>query len=131
MALDVYFRDDIRNILRSAYIAGEGPAALVAELLQAPELGGVPMTKLLRVYREGYLQALNAVGLAFGLDLSLPAPVNRSPPTPRSRTVALPVDPARGNGRSMVERESGDESMLEEFDMTRFLWVKSQYEKRK
>lgn len=68
MALDVYFKEDILNVLRATYVAGEGPAILVTEMLQDPELQNVPLDKLLGVYRRGFVTALGAVGLAFGLE---------------------------------------------------------------
>ena len=68
MALDVYFKEDVLNVLRATYVAGEGPATLVAEMLQDPELQNVPLDKLLGVYRRGFVTALGAVGLAFGLE---------------------------------------------------------------
>jgi len=121
MALDVYFRDDIRNILRSVYVASEGPTALVAELLQDPELKNVPITKLLAIYRTGYQQALNAVGIAFGLN-DLPEP-----------QIALvqnthPVNSAAELPATNSARE--DDPKLDDLVMTRFLWIKRQHERR-
>lgn len=47
MALDIYFKDDILNVLRAAYVAGEGPATLVADILEDQDLRDVPLDKLL------------------------------------------------------------------------------------
>jgi len=66
MALDVYFREDIVNILRSVSLASEGPAVLLAEIMQDPELKRVALDKLLEIYRRGFATALGAVGLAVG-----------------------------------------------------------------
>ncbi len=70
MALDVYFREDILNVLRATYAAADGPAALLSELVCDPELRHVPLDRLMQVYRQGFCTALGAVGLAFGLDSS-------------------------------------------------------------
>jgi hypothetical protein len=68
MALDVYFQEDILKALRAAHAASEGSAALVAEMLDDPDLGQIPLSKLLGMYRRGYQTALGVIGLAFGLD---------------------------------------------------------------
>ena len=86
MALDVYFRRDIANILRATACASEGAAGLALELLGeaglvggdpigdaarigAEQLGdGIPQERLLQVYRQGVRHALVSVGLAFGLE---------------------------------------------------------------
>ena len=70
MALDVYFRDDILNVLRATYAAADGPAALLGELVRDPELRQLPLDRLVEVYRQGFCTALGAVALAFGLDPS-------------------------------------------------------------
>ena len=69
MALDVYFRDDIKNILRATLVASEGSAALVGDLLQDPDLDQAMARKLMQVYKQGFASALGAVALAFGLDV--------------------------------------------------------------
>jgi hypothetical protein len=66
MALDVYFREDILNVLRATYVAGEGSGA-VLEALEDQDLSAVPVHKLVGIYRSGFATALGAVGLAFGL----------------------------------------------------------------
>jgi hypothetical protein len=70
LALDVYFRDDILNVLRATYAAADGPAALLSELVRDPELRHMPIDRLVEVYRQGFCTALGAVALAFGLDPS-------------------------------------------------------------
>lgn len=74
MAVDVYLKQDILNILRATYAAGDGPASMLAELLEGLDDHQVQL--LLKVYRQGFNAALGAVGLAFGIDgspqLSMP-----------------------------------------------------------
>lgn len=70
MALDVYFREDILNILRATYVASEGTSTLVTQVLNDPDFRNVPIHKLLDIYRRGFVTALGSVGLAFGLDAS-------------------------------------------------------------
>ena len=53
MSLDIYFARDIANVLRSTACAG----------LSAP----APSGGYADAYREGFIAALVAVGLAFGL----------------------------------------------------------------
>jgi hypothetical protein len=112
MALDVYFREDILNVLRATYVASEGPATLAVELLQDGDLRGVPLEKLLQIYRRGFHTALAAVGLAFGL---------------------VPSEPV---GQSLVRTQttaaapSAVEAGLHELDLIGFLWAKAQVEKR-
>jgi hypothetical protein len=70
MTLDVYYKQDILNVLRATYVASEGPASLVLETLADPDLPvehEVLAEKMLHVYRQGFCTALAAVGLAFGL----------------------------------------------------------------
>lgn len=74
MALEVYFRRDIANILRATACASEGSAGLALELLADSELcaeldsAEISREKLLQVYRQGIRHALVSVGLAFGLE---------------------------------------------------------------
>lgn len=68
MALDVYFREDILNILRATYVASEGTSTLLTQLLDDPDFHNVPIHKLMDIYRRGFVTALGSVGLAFGLD---------------------------------------------------------------
>jgi len=91
MALDVYFRRDIANILRATACASEGAAGLALELLGDASLvddatlsgAGVPQERLLQVYRQGVRHALVSVGLAFGLEpvgIAAPPRPGVSPP---------------------------------------------------
>ena len=74
MALDIYFKRDIANVLRSTACASEGSAGLVLELARSSEPEavqhetGIPPERLLQAYREGVAHALVSVGLAFGLE---------------------------------------------------------------
>ena len=68
MALKIYYQEDVLNILRSTFVASEGTAAVVTDMLHDPDLQEVPMEKLLQIYRRGFHTALGAIGLAFGLD---------------------------------------------------------------
>jgi len=70
VARDVYFREDILNVLRSAHVAGDGATSLMGELEGDARISGVSMETLLHVYRCGFNRALVSVGLAFGLDPS-------------------------------------------------------------
>lgn len=93
MAFDVYFKEDILNALRSVYAANEGAAGLACELLQDPDLQGVELTRLMQIYRRGFVTALGAVGLAFGLDaLPVSSPSGRTRLPEPQRQVASPVD---------------------------------------
>jgi hypothetical protein len=79
VGLDVYFRQDVANILRATACASEGAAGLAVELASDSELrakleeAGISAEQLssellLNVYRQGVRNALIAVGLAFGLE---------------------------------------------------------------
>ena len=68
MARDVYFREDILNVLRSAHVAGDGASTLMGELDDDLHLNGLSMDTIQHVYRSGFNRALVSVGLAFGLD---------------------------------------------------------------
>lgn len=66
MARDVFFREDIQNVLKSVSLAGNLD---FGEL----ELGQwsndpVQVQKLVDVYRAGFDRAIDATGLAFGLE---------------------------------------------------------------
>jgi len=130
MALDVFFKEDIRNILKSIYIASEGAILLADDLLQEPELSEIPLGTLLRIYRKGFVTALGSIGIAFGLDSastshdllaahSVTQPVMQTPIRQRQ---ALPAgDPSTANP------DASKGSALDDLDLVSFLWVKSQY----
>jgi len=125
MALDVYFRDDIKNILRATLVASEGSAALVGDLLQDPDLDQAMARKLMQVYKQGFASALGAVALAFGLDVP-PFWTEVEPPAqiPATRQLSRPVSrsaqPARPPGQT-----------LDEFDLADFLWTRSEVERQR
>jgi hypothetical protein len=90
MALDVYVKEDILNVLRALHVSSEVPAALSIEMLQERELPdrGEPAgcathdEEYILSYQKGFRSALASVALAFGLvPLSSPAPVPSSPST--------------------------------------------------
>jgi hypothetical protein len=72
MALDVYFREDIANILRSVNMAGSGRASIVnREIAKAAgkdgQLDAADLADRLDIYEQGYLDALGAIAAAFGI----------------------------------------------------------------
>ena len=67
MALDVYFKEDILNALRSAAAANGGAMGMIAEWQSDPELRNVNAAKLAAIYERGFQQALGSIGLAFGV----------------------------------------------------------------
>ena len=84
MALDVYFKEDVLNVLRALHVSSEVPAALAVDLLQEIELavgeGGCDalpgndvclqearMRERMLFYQKGFRTALASVALAFGL----------------------------------------------------------------
>lgn len=126
MAVDVYFRKDILNVLRATYVASEGPATLVAELLEDPELRNVSLDKLLQIYQRGFNTALGAIGLAFGLD-------SYSQEGEQQAENEL-IEVRRGHllrGSRYGKASSGSivGSNSEEFDLVSFLWARTEYEK--
>jgi hypothetical protein len=66
MGLDIWFKDDIANILRAVDEANLSALAAVSGDAQA--FGGGPPA-LRQAYREGFAAALAAVALALGLAL--------------------------------------------------------------
>lgn len=71
MSLDIFFKEDIANALRSAN-HGSGNAALVVQdaiktalenNLDVPDI----IANNLRIYRQGYKDALDTIALAFGI----------------------------------------------------------------
>jgi hypothetical protein len=87
MALDVYVKEDILNVLRALHVSSEVPAALSVELLQDRDLPdrGEPAgcathdQECILSYQRGFRSALASVALAFGLvPLSSPAPASSS-----------------------------------------------------
>ena len=71
MALDVYFRTDIAHILASADYGSGQTALVVQEAIKAAQEHGVGVDVMvmnnLRVYRQGYRDALVTIALAFGI----------------------------------------------------------------
>jgi len=119
MALDVYFREDILNVLRSTFVASEGSFTLVTQLLEDPDFQNVPIQKLINIYRQGVITALGSVGIAFGLD----APEHGCG-TRVSRSLVDVPEPASFSGSSAVHpnriASQNDSSELQVFS---FLWA--------
>lgn len=66
MALDIYYKQDILNVLRALCVAGQGPPIPAAQEMECAETTAI--------YRQGYLTALTAVALAFGLGTQAQSP---------------------------------------------------------
>ena len=92
MALDVYFREDILNVLRATLAASGAPASLLSEFANDARLSDVPLDRLVDVYRQGFCTALGAVGLAFGLD----SPVRCPGPQGNRSPAVVAAEPFRG-----------------------------------
>lgn len=72
MSLDVYFREDIANILRSVNMAGGSTAGIVHREIEKALRHGRPietadLADYLELYQQGYRDALYAVAAAFGV----------------------------------------------------------------
>ena len=127
MALDIYFKEDILNVLRATYAASEGSATLVADIMQDPELRNVPLDKLLRIYRRGFNTAIGAVGLGFGLD-SLCQQRGGT-----GQSLARAPGPATCDNRPSEPTGTMEatKASLRDLDLLGFLWAKAQHEGRK
>ena len=64
--LDVFFKEDIKNILRATLVASEGSANLIAQLVADDH----DAARLVEMYRQGYGAALDSIALAFGVQPS-------------------------------------------------------------
>ena len=64
MALDVYIRDDIVNVLSAVHVANVGVVALIVNDRRLD----AELAERVRVYRQGYEDALLAVAVAFGAE---------------------------------------------------------------
>lgn len=72
MALDVYFRSDIANIIRSANQSGGNAAATIRQIVADMSARGMQidtseLSDRLDLYQQGYSDALGAVAVAFGI----------------------------------------------------------------
>ena len=77
MALDIYFRENIARVLESVDVASGGTVALINEEMEKAarkkrQLDNEELADHLRIYRQGYKDALAAVAVAFGI---LPVPL--------------------------------------------------------
>jgi hypothetical protein len=129
MALDVYVKEDILNVLRALHVSSEVPAALAIDLLQDCDLpvkargsallrsdgtsddgtsdGGSSGAEALAqdqvlAYQKGFRTALASVALAFGL-----VPVASAMSSSSSRSVS-----SRSRDRQEVDLRSFVESMV-------------------
>ena len=113
MALNVYVKEDILNVLRALHVSSEVPAALAVDLLQShrspAEVQGTdlpepqaPAEEMLLAYQKGFRTALAAVALAFGL-----VPVASAAPT-----APLHTAPSRTSERYELDLRSFVESMV-------------------
>lgn len=114
MALDLYAKEDILNVLRALQVSSEVPVALSVDLLQDRELvvqepghemlagqNALAQERMLS-YQKGFRTALASVALAFGL-----VPVSSSAPTGGPHAV-----PSRSTERYEVDLRSFVESMV-------------------
>lgn len=131
MALDVYFKEDVKNILRAALLASEGSAGLISELLSSSDLDQAAASKLVYMYKQGFASALGSIALAFGLDMPPPAQQwqVKSPPSSRVFTGGVRRMSVRDSGKSLAADDLDDG--LEEFDLAGFLWAKSEHERQR
>ena len=72
MALDVYFREDLANVLSAVDMGGGGTVAFIHEEIQKAQRAGrqfsdEELIDHLRIYRQGYKDALAAIAAAFGI----------------------------------------------------------------
>lgn len=125
MSLDIYGKEDVRNILRATYVASEGSAALLGEVLSDPELQQVALGKLLRIYRQGFANAIGAVGLAFGLTELLVSPVHDFEGSCATVNTPVVVQQLSGTAKTPAEPE------LRDMDLGRFMWTKAQLDQRR
>ena len=69
MALDIYFTENIARVLVALNTASGSTAALMCErmALESPDQQLTDLADHVRIYRQGYRDALAAVGMAFGI----------------------------------------------------------------
>ena len=123
MALDLYVKEDILNVLRALHVASEVPTALAVDLLHAPpsaiEVQGDRLPRdreqiaqdQLVAYQQGYRTALASVALAFGLVPVTTADPAASSPETTSRQTTSRGTPGSGP-RYEVDLRSFVESMV-------------------
>jgi len=78
MGLDIWFKEDIANILRAAEAANL--SAMIAADQSGPETTEADADRLRQAYRDGFSAALATVALALGL----PAPVRTGDADPQA-----------------------------------------------
>lgn len=67
MSLDIWFKEDIANILRAANEANLSALAVAGGADPAEDAPHTHSAELRRAYREGFVAALVTLSLAFGL----------------------------------------------------------------
>ena len=68
MALEVYFRDDIANVLRAAQLDGGAPPDLVKLIGECDGAQDIArLAELTQAFQHGYSRALQKVGASFGI----------------------------------------------------------------
>jgi hypothetical protein len=72
MSLDVYFKEDIANVIKAAFANSEMQARMIAKALVAQGIDPESVDALMNAYTDGFNAALCSVGLAFGLDMEIP-----------------------------------------------------------
>jgi hypothetical protein len=114
MALDLYAKEDILNVLHALHVSSEVPTALAVGLVQDRELAvgerdcealagqSALAQERMVFYQKGFRTALASVALAFGL-----VPVSSSSPASGSHTM-----PSRSTDRYEVDLRSFVESMV-------------------
>ncbi len=82
MALDLWFRDDVMRILASAHETMQACTGAVGSI--SPDL--------CETYRQGFVDALRAIAIAFGVAAPSLTHVDRDrlPPEPGGRSVGWP-----------------------------------------
>lgn len=65
------FVGDIAQVLHSLNMAGGGVTAIIIEAAERDDLSVRDLADRLRLYRQGYKDALAAVALAFGIEIGL------------------------------------------------------------
>lgn len=71
MSIDVFFKADIANALRSANHGSGNTALVIQDAIKQAERDALAVPTViadnLRIYRQGYKDALDTIALAFGI----------------------------------------------------------------
>ena len=74
MALDVYFKEDIQNVLTSTQVASDGFVNIVNAMMIQDKGSSPAVRALTSMYHQGFNTAIDAIAEAFGIKLS-PGPI--------------------------------------------------------